>query len=597
MKTKILKVIPAAAVAALLLFSCSGGGSQRAKDDSFSLYVGTVSSSLPSTYMPWLSNQGISPTISSSIYSTLFVYDDETGTFEPNLAESWEYVVDPVDVPPEQDYLEVKIILDKDASWSDGEAVTSEDVYFTFDLASDFGRTNHAGALAWTGDLMHRYERDSEGDWQLVRQGIFYRDAPGPYAFAEGEDNVIYFHVRKVLGGVTPLFTTILILPQHLWKIISPKNQLNSSNPIPVVKKLFVNPVGSGPYTLNTEESNSSVITLNKRDDFHLKDENGEDFYKPETIKFINYLDMNVAINALKKGDIDVIHESIDAAYVENLKQTEHLALDFAEGLFLSTLVLNLNPPAEYRSPAREILSIPEVREAIALAIDQEKLIASALKGYGKPASPGLISSSLAIHNPAVKIKEPDIERARNLLDQAGCTLAEGAKYRSKDGVNLSYAISGNQAAKNLINYVSVQLEQIGIETYFEEGGSNAVKDRYYTGNFDMTVQGVILDSRNLDMMMKAHFVTQGSSSNYGRLEDPELTVMIEEMRTTLDQEKKTELIMDIQAAVAELNYKIPLYRADVISVYRTDTYSGWTSVPGTTVYNDETLSNLQFIE
>jgi ABC-type transport system substrate-binding protein len=230
---------------------CSGNTSERLKDKSFSLYAGNISDSLPSTYMPWLSNQGISTTISSSIYNTLFSYDEETGEYTPGLGEKWEYVVPPEYVPENQDYVEVKITLFKNATWSDETPVTSKDVYFTFDLAADYGRTNHAGALAWVGDLLHTYSRGSDGKYTLTRQGVFYKDNPGPYKFGEDEANVVYFRVKKVLGAITPLFTTVLILPEHKWNVISAKNQLNTTNPVPHIKKLYDNPVGSGPYTLD----------------------------------------------------------------------------------------------------------------------------------------------------------------------------------------------------------------------------------------------------------------------------------------------------------------------------------------------------------
>ena len=569
--------------------------SERYSDKSFTLYVGNISASLPTTYMPWLSNQGISTTISSALYSTLFSYDDIKGEYQPNLAKSWEYVVDPERVPESQDYLEVKVVLDENATWSDGEPVTSKDIYFTYDLAADFGRTNHAGALAWTGDLLHRYEKDKEGKWNLVRQGVFYKDYPGTYTFGKDEDNVVYLHVRKVLGAVTPLFTTVLMLPEHLWKVISPKNQLNSTNPIPAIKKLYDNPVGSGAFTLDTENSNASIIVLNKRSDFHLKDSEGNDYYKPDTIKFINYMDINVAINALKKGDIDVINSSIDTAYVDNLKKTKNVGLDYAEGLFMTTLVLNVNPPAEHSTPVRETLRNPKVREAIALSLDQEELIKMVLQGRGTPVSPGLVSSSASFYNPEVKIVPRNIDRAKELLEEEGYKVPEGGKYREKGGVVLSYNICASQGSKNLINYIKVQLDAVGIEVNFEEGGSNAVKDRYYTGDFDMTIQGVTFEMTNVDMMMVAHYVTLGSSSNYGRLNDPQLAAKIEDMRTTLSMDKKIEKLKELQADVAGHFYKLPLYCSDIISTYRTDLFEGWTTAKGSTVYNEDTLMNLKF--
>lgn len=577
-----------------MMSGCSTNTSARYDDKSFTLYVGNISDSLPTTFMPWLSNQGISTTLSSSIYSTLFSYNDEEDIYEPNLAKSWKYVVEPEEVPENQDYLAIKIELDRAATWSDGSPVTSKDVYFTFDLASDFGRTNHAGALAWIGDLLHTYTRDSKGNYSLTRQGVFTKDNPGTYEFREDEDNVIYLHVKKVLGAITPLYTTVLILPEHKWNVISPKNQLNTTDPIPSIRALYNNPIGSGPYTLDSEKSNSSIIVLNKRLDYHRKDDNGESLYKPDVIKFVNYMDINVAINALKKGDIDVINSSIDGAYIENLSKEKNLALDYSEGEFIQTLVLNLNPPENYSTPEREILRIPEVREAISLAIDQQFLIDNVLKGKGSLVSSGLVNESMPFYNSEIGVAKTDIDKAKKLLDEAGCILGNGQKIRSKDGVKLSYKISGSQGTKNLVNYIKVQLEQVGIEVNFEEGGSNAVRDRYYTGNFDMTVQGVTFEMTNVDMMLTAHFVTVGSSSNYGRLEDMELASKIEKMRTTLSYSNKVELLKEIQLDLANLHYKIPLYCSDVISVYRTDIFEGWTTSKGSTIYNSDTLFNLK---
>ncbi len=595
LRSKLMATLLIIVVAAALTTGCAQKVSDRYADKSFTLYVGHVSASLPATYMPWLSNADISTTLASLVYDTLFTYDDETAQFIGRLAKTWSYVVPPELVPASQDYLEVRLELDPTAKWSDGKPVTAKDIYFTLDLAADFGRTNHAGALAWIGDLRHTYVRDASGSYTLSRQGVFTKEKPGSYTFKEGEENVVYLHVRKVLGAITPLFTTITILPEHKWSIISPSNQLNTTDPVPAMRGLYNNPVGSGPYTIDTASSNSSIVVLNKRPDYHLRDSAGKNLYKPEKIKIVNYMDINVAINALKKGDIDLINSAIDSAYVDNLTKEQGLKLDFAAGVFAQTLVLNLNPPDNFLTPERKTLAVPAVRAAIALAIDQKNLIDSVLRGRGTPVGAGLIAEFEAFYNSNVGVTQPNISEANRLLESAGYTLQPGQKIRAKDGVKLSYKISGSSANRNLINYLKVQLEKIGIEVEFEDGGSNAVKDRYYTGNFDMTIQGVTFRMTNVDMMMTAHFVTIGSSSNYGRLVDPGLAVKIEEMRTTLNSERKVTLLKDIQKLVADLHYKIPLYSAEIISVYRTDIYEGWTTANGSSIFNTDTLQNLRF--
>ena len=347
---------------------------------------------------------------------------------------------------------------------------------------------------------------------------------------------------------------------------------------------------------MDSVNSNQSILVLNKRDNYHLKDKNGNDLFKVDTIKIQNYLDINVAINALKQGDIDVINGSIDSSYIYSLSKVENTAIDHSKSTFIDTLVINLNVPQTFSTPQRELLKDPILREAISLAINQEELIAQSLKGSGETASKGLVDKDQIFYNKNVEENKCDLEKANKLLEDAGYVIGVN-KVRGKNGVDLKYTITGTPGNRNTINYLCAQLSKIGIEAVYEEGGSNAVKDKYYTGDFDMTIQGVSFDLTNVDMMMRAHFVTVGSSSNYGCLEDEALNVKIEEMRTTLSQQKKFELIKQIQEDIAKLNYKVPLYLPNIVSIYRTDIFEGWTSSPGSNIFNTDTLSNLKLKE
>lgn len=44
-------------------------------------------------------------------------------------------------------FFPVRFELNPNATWSDGEPVTAEDIYFTFDIAADQTRSNHAAPL------------------------------------------------------------------------------------------------------------------------------------------------------------------------------------------------------------------------------------------------------------------------------------------------------------------------------------------------------------------------------------------------------------------------------------------------------------------
>ena len=182
----------------ICLTGCGTTIDTRKTDSSSTLYVGHVGTSFPTSFMPWLSRDGIAPTVASMVYSTLFSYDEERGTFLPAIAKQWCYVdlmgntltdnqkfdgdidykaVEEYYNQVAEDYMIVRVELHDDMYWSDGEKVTVDDIYYSFDLATDNALSNHAGALAWTSDLRHASNKG-----ELVQQGMFtanYPDASG----------------------------------------------------------------------------------------------------------------------------------------------------------------------------------------------------------------------------------------------------------------------------------------------------------------------------------------------------------------------------------------------------------------------------------
>lgn len=610
--------------AAMLLTGCQKNEYPRRTDATNTLYVGVVQSSFPSAFMPWLSRDGIAPTIASMLYSTLFSYDDDTGGFLPNLAQQWYYVdaqgrpivtetgdidydrletegvntlINPQNGRTEQ-YLTVRVELDSRARWSDGTPVTADDVYYTFDIARNNYLANHAGALAWTADLLHLYSNSG----QLQLQGIFtynHGAAEQGYLIDEAKkDQVVYFHVRGVLGAVTSLFTTVLVLPQHVWEpAVSRESQLNSRNPDERMQSLYRNPVGSGPYVLDVAESGTSQIVLRRNGFYHQTKDDGSPLYAVETIRLILYQELNVAIYAVMQGHIDMLDAALSPNYVRLFEGRDDLFVSVAEGTYTQSLVFNVNPVASEQTPMRALLADKNVRQAIALAIDSEMLIRFVANGAAAPMSAGLIQESLRdLYNPNADIlsgdQEEKLQRANALLDQIVPEKDEQG-YRLLEGERVSFGILGHPGEIELISFLEIQLQRVGIQIRYQAKGSSPEKTYLWTSRFDMTIQGVIFSLANVDIMLNAHFVALGRTSNYGRLVEPDLAAGIEEMRSTLNLHRKHELLYNLQPVIAELYYKIPLYSSEIVSIARTDRCTGYEVVPGATVFN---MTNLQQI-
>ena len=597
----------------LSLTGCTANEYERRTDESNTLYVGSVGASFPTSFMPWLSREGIAPTIASMLYNTLFAYDDQTGEFTELIGKEWYYVdkegepiltidgkidyerLEEIYQGQENTYLVVKVILHDDVYWHDGEKLTVEDIYYTYDIGTNNALSNHAGALAWTADLQHTYSNGI-----LTKQGIFTYDhganEKGYTITEEEKDTVMYLHVNKVLGAITSLFSTILILPEHIWApIVTPANQLNSKEPTAETLYQYQNPVGSGAYKLDTANSNAQVITLLKNENYQYDD------YQVDKIKFTLFQEQNVAIYALLKGHIDILDSTVSSNYLSLFEERDDIFVANAEGVFTQTLVINVNPATAEKNEQRNLFALEDFRRAIALAINQEELVNYVLNGAGKTVSAGLMSESLIdFYNPDADILRFDLEEriteANTLLDQI-VPEKDSSGYRLLNGTRIKYSILGSPGEQEVISRLQVQLQKIGIEVEFKAKGSSPERTYIFNSKFDMTLQGVIFSLSNADIMYRAHFVTLSQSSNYGRLVDPVLSGKINEMRLSLNLHYKYELLMELQELIANEYYKIPLYTSNIISVARTDRYTGYIVVEGSTVFNTDTLKNLQRVE
>ncbi len=611
----------------MLLTGCQKVDYPRRSDATNTLYVGVVQASFPSAFMPWLSRDGIAPTVASMLYSTLFTYDDDTGDFLPSLARDWYYVdasgrpivtdsgnidydrletdgvktlINPQSGKTEQ-YLTVKIELDHRARWSDGHPVTADDVYYTFDIARNNYLSNHAGALAWTADLLHLYSNSG----RLQLQGIFtynHGATEQGYVIDEAErDYVVYLHVRSVLGAVTSLFTTVLILPEHLWApVVSRESQLNSRAPDERMQYLYQHPVGSGPYVLNAAASGPSQIVLERNELYHLTKEDSSPLYSVKTIHLMLYQELNVAIYAVMQGHIDMLDAGLSANYVRLFDGRDDLFVSIAEGVYTQALVFNVNPVASEQTAMRSLLADKNVRRAIALAIDTDMLIRLVANEAAAPMSAGLISESLTdFYNPSADILRSEqtarLQQANQLLDQI-LPEKDAQGYRLLDGERVSFSILGHPGEIELISFLEIQFQRIGIEVHYKAKGSSPETTYLWTSRFDMSIQGVVFSLANVDIMLNAHFVALGRTSNYGRLVEPDLARDIEEMRSTLNLHRKYELLYELQPVIADLYYKVPLYSPQIVSIARTDRYTGYQVVPGATVFNTTNLEDMRRI-
>ncbi|WP_441247647.1 ABC transporter substrate-binding protein [Kitasatospora sp. McL0602] len=200
--------------------------------------------------------------------------------------------------------------------------------------------------------------------------------------------------------------------------------------------------IGTGPFTF-TRRNPGSSISLGRNDKYWAP---GRPYLDGVEIRIISQAD--ALLSSLKTGQSQLSYgvQGKDVAALKADPQYRITPYDTGAGAYY----IGVNVTAEHVGDKR-------VRQAIAWAVDRDRLVQQALGGYGLPTSAPWPKSSPAYSdaNAAHYTHNPD--KARELLKQAGV-----------DRLTLPFAHSsdpGNTAVAQILQY---DLKQVGIETVLQ---------------------------------------------------------------------------------------------------------------------------------
>jgi peptide/nickel transport system substrate-binding protein len=190
------------------------------------------------------------------------------------------------------------------------------------------------------------------------------------------------------------------------------------------------------------------------------------------------------------------------------------------------------------------------VRRAISHAIDRQGLI-DAVWGRGAPTTaiaPGVIEWTLPIEQlgEGARYYRYDPEEARRLLAEAGYP----------KGFKTQLTVS-NGFSRDLIDdaqLVQRYLKDVGIEAELKIQEHGAYMATTMQGKFDGLVRTPFGIAWEPDASLYRAYAAD-SSWNIAHLNDPTLTAMLKEERSTRDLEARRKLIYDIQRYAAEQQY------------------------------------------
>lgn len=440
-------------------------------------------------------------------------------SIKPGLAEKWEV----------SDQARVwKFHITNKARWHDGHPVTVEDVKFSIDY-----RMAKDPQSAWMKDVLESV--DIEGDAVVLR-------------------------LNKPYSTLLTEFDTYRILPKHVWEKVEDPLQYTGQDAT----------LGCGPYQLDRIDLNAGNIVFKANADYF------EGKPAIDVIEFSVYRNVDAMTMALAKGDIDITWDySASLPYTSLPPLTESADIEIATEIDLGVPVaLGFNLK---RSPTSERV----FRQAISYAIDYAKLAELVFVGYGRIPTSAFVPASMPNHNASLNPLQQDIKKAGELLDSIGVKDVNGDGTRENtDGTNLELTILSRTDSDVIAR--SAELLQGYLKSVGVASRLRALDTATWTSTKDnMDYDLVLLRTTPWGMMMHAGYASGYFDSRrtgagvLHNVDDPAYLALCDQILSTTDEDKTTELQTELQEYYAQELPAIALAWADIIYPYNSR-WEGW---------------------
>ena len=309
----------------------------------------------------------------------------------------------------------------------------------------------------------------------------------------------------------------------------------------------FVDPVGTGPWKLESDSEQETVLT---RNDAYW----GE---KPtlSEVRFVVIPDPQARVAALQAGDVDVL----GGEYLAPLAPEDIAVLESDENVQVLTGPGTSNLLLAFNTEAGP-LADEDVRRAINMALDRSSMAAALFGGLAEPAS--------SVFPPVVPFAETpstvpsfDPDGANDLLDSSGWS---GTPVRSKAGEQLSFDLvldpSSFPQARGLSEAIKAELADVGIEVNLRPldsagYGAAIVQDRDFDMAFFITYGAPYDPPSSLTNLFES-----STASDDGKVfTSPKLDSLIASALSSTDESARADDYQQIWSYIGEQAGAAPL--------------------------------------
>ncbi len=343
--------------------------------------------------------------------------------------------------------MEPLLVFDTDLSY---EARLAESWEFaedgssiTFDLRE--GVTFHHGRTFTAEDVKYTFDWMANPDNPAANPGLFA-------AIEEVEildDYTVRFHLTGENAFILNYIARLHIVPADLGEN----------------EDFGQNPVGTGPFTFESWSRDDRMV-LRAYEDYW----GGRAIV--DAVEFRPITEDSTRLLAFEAGELDLFHGQVVPREVPRLEQDDDLVVQRVTGLGHAYVGMNLR---------NEALADLRIRQAISHLLPREAIVQRIYEGIGS-VSHGPISPDTVFYEPDIPTYEYDVERARELLDEAGV-----------ETLSLRLHTNENPIRPQIAEVLQFEAAKVGIEIDITVEEFGAFIDRILdtdTADFDLFILG-----------------------------------------------------------------------------------------------------------
>ena len=419
------------------------------------------------------------------------------------LTQSGDFTADVAEKWETPDDKTIVFHLNPNAKFQDGHPITSKDFKFTFDSL-----------------MSPNFQSAKKSGYSAVA------------SFEAPDDHTLIVKLSEPNAGIFDNFPQVLV-PQGADTSVFSKT-----------------PLLAGAYRV-TEFKTDERITMKAFDGWV----GGKPIIPNVVVRIIP--DATTRVLELRRGTINFEMNSVPYDQVDQFKKDANFKVVSSHGGAYQYICFNLKDP---------ILAKKEVRQAIAYAIDRNRIIRDLLHGYGVVADtmfpPG--HWARADNLPSYPY---DPNKAKQMLDAAGYK-QNGTAPRFKLNFRTSTDAEANQQAE----MIQQMLKEVGIDMQIQSSEFGTFMEDIKNGRFQMfSLRRAGISDPDFYYTIFHSKSLAPNGQNRGYYVNPKVDQWIEQGRATFDRAKRKAIYTQIQQTLADELPYISLYHRDNVAIMRSN--------------------------